>query len=210
MQAAWSNRGLAQIGTDASQEVIIDLCKPANMTAGSTAGNVPFSYSSQSLFGCDGVTEDNSLIRFDNDFAVKEDGGVVVHYPSQGQVPPDQASVQWDDSGTTVTPNSSSAKSPISQYRRATKTTIVMKGCALRVKYEPVVPVLKTWNGVKVVQKKRKVTGPKRYGSLAECPILQTCWEIEYELTQIPPNNTTMKAAPDPYLDDGDQNSLDS
>lgn len=211
----WDSRGVGQLTYDSSQEVIIDFCRGVNTaTVADKGGRIPLLYDIPSMFGCDEVDEDNSWLNFENKFEVVSGGNSVTHYPTiTGPIQTPNGSSgssgqqQFENSGATTLPAlPGQAPNPITQYRTQPKTVVKMKGCATRVNYEPIVPTLKTFGGLQVIEQKRVSDGPNGIGFLADCKIWKTCWEITYLVVQSPgQKGTAINAAPNPMLDAEDQ-----
>lgn len=189
MEAAgvFSPRGGAGLRFNANDDVIVDLCAaPAKFSLGNDGGGRPQPYENTSLrLTCPDVTKENSYLDFRNSIMGTQSQNAIVHRIMQ----------DWKLPGISPTGDGSSSPFPsagsgspgesaidhVVQLEGKTDDYVLMTGRAMRLKWNPEIPALKTVAGVKVEEMGRSIK-VEPLVSYFDCPLIGARWAILYRV----------------------------
>lgn len=184
----FSPRGGAGLKFNSNDDIIIDICDaPAKFNLGNDTGgrSVPRGEASLKLT-CPEVTKENSYLDFRNAIQGVQSQNAIIHkimqpWKSPGSTPTGDGTLAPFPQQSASGSSSDAAADHVVQYQGKTDDYVLMTGRALRLKFAPEVPALKTVAGVKVEELARNVK-VSPVVSYFDCPLIGTRWAILYRV----------------------------
>ena len=179
----FSPRGVSGMKFNSNADVIVDMCDaPATFPIGNDTSSRVYPQGDTALsLDCPDVTKENSYFDFRNSIEGIQSQNAIIHRIMQDwklstSTPTGDGSVS-----PFPTPPSSAATDHVVQLEGKTDDFILMVGRALRLKFEPEIPALKTVAGVQVEEMARNVKVAPEV-SYFDCPLIGAQWAILYRV----------------------------
>jgi len=187
LQQIWQPRGFAQLRVEPLQEAIVNICEGGAPSVLSTDNRPSSSPSPVPIFDCQGITQQNSWIDYDNRLYGQCYSPGTEHAGSEEQTLDINDSTQADfqGAGATLLGKFDNAQTVDYQFHGPPLMRVLMVGRAKRVQFKPTVPAISTIDGQPVVEIDRRVENRKA-GAYAGCTVWATEWRILYQVIQNP------------------------
>ena len=188
MSKAWENRGFAGLRFDPKEDTLVDLCAGiSTATIGGGLAYKPLAGVGSGMLSVGDVDEEHSWLAYENRLEPYREQTLVAHKPVQAFTPvaPPQGVVGTaiaTATDVTLTSASMGTSPDVIQYRGNPTDYVLMRGKAMRLKYQPAVPALLTVEGVPVVEVRSKIDGPKTLTCFFDVPVYVVRWAILYRV----------------------------
>lgn len=180
MADVFNIRGISRTRFNANDDVVFDLCSsPSAISIGNDISSHASAAAAGKLsLGCPEVTPERSYLQWQNRIRGTQKQNAIIHRIMQIFTGAKNGSTGNGSVSPFPTPHTG-ADDHVLQYQSVSDNFVIMQGRALRLKFEPEIPELKSVAGVKVRELGRAVeVGAET--SYFDCPLIGARWAILY------------------------------